>query len=73
MGIAKIASDLPPSVKGAIVEKKVAKTTLASLYTPPPPLPLMGNAHVETTHLKKGLPLTAATNMITIFSRLLAT
>ena len=58
MGIAKIALDLPPSVKGAIVEKKVAKTTLASLYTPPPlhPLPLTGNAHMETTHLKKGLP-----------------
>ena len=28
---------------------------MASLYTPPPPL--SGNAYMETTHFKKGLPL----------------
>ena len=43
----------PLSVKQANVGKKVPQTILASLYTPR----LMGNAHMETTHFKKRLPL----------------
>ena len=35
------------------VAKKGPQTILASLYTLPP---LTGNAHMETTHFKKGLP-----------------
>ena len=46
-----LALEPPPSVKQANVEKKVPQTILASLYTPP----LAENAHMETTHLKKGL------------------
>ena len=46
MGIAQ------PSVNRANVEK-VVQTILACLYSPPLP----GNAHMETTHFKKGLPL----------------
>ena len=38
----------------ANVGNKSAQTILASLYTS---LPLTGNAHKETTHFKKGLPL----------------
>ena len=71
MGIAQIALDQPPSVKRANVEKKVAQTIMASPYTPGQmwkkvpqtilaslyihPL-LMGNAHMESTYFKKGLP-----------------
>ena len=43
----------PLSVKQANVGKKVPQTILASLYTPR----LMGNAHMETTHFEKGLPI----------------
>ena len=66
MGIAQIALDPPPSVKHG---KKVPQTILASpciprqrgkkvpqkilqSFTPPP----SGNAHMEATHFKKGLP-----------------
>ena len=42
----------PPGKRG----KKVPQTILASFYTPHPP-PLTGNAHIETTHFKKGHPL----------------
>ena len=51
MGIAQIALDRPrlPSFKRANVEEKVPQTILASP-------PLTGNAHMETTHFKKGLP-----------------
>ena len=48
--IAQIALD-PLLRKQANVEKKVPQTILASLYTPP----LAENAHMETTHFKKGL------------------
>ena len=43
----------PPGQRG----KKVPKTILASLYIPCSPPLLTGNAHMETTHFKKGLPL----------------
>ena len=72
MGIAQIALDLPPSVKRANVGKsapnhpgkpfhpramwgkKVPQTIQTSLYILPP---LTGNAHMERTHFKKGLPV----------------
>ena len=52
MGIAQIALD-PPLCQTGKRAKKVLQTILASLYTPPPSL--SGNAHLETTHFKKGL------------------
>ena len=61
MGIAQIALDPRPlhSVNRANVDKKkVPETILTSLYTPPP---LTGNAHLETTHFKKGLLCSFAT------------
>ena len=56
MGIAQIALDpLPPSsVKLANVKKKCPKPSwqaFSKVYTP-----LTGNAYMETTHFKKGLP-----------------
>ena len=51
MAMAQIALHPTLAVKRANVEKKVPQTILASLYTPP----LAENAHMETTHLKKGL------------------
>ena len=54
MGIAQIALDPPPSVKRANVEKKCPKPSWQAFLTLT--LPLTGNAHVETTHFKKGLP-----------------
>ena len=71
MGIAQIALEPPPSVKRASVEKKVPQTILTSPDIPGQtweigapyhsgkplhPPPLMGNAHMETTHFKKGVP-----------------
>ena len=51
MGIAQIALDPSPLIQ-ANVGKKVPQTILASHYNPL----LTGNAHVETTYFKKGLP-----------------
>ena len=73
MGIAQIALDPPPfSVKRANMEKKCSKPSWQAL-TPPGnvgkkcpklswqalirPPPLMGNAHMEATHYKKGFPI----------------
>ena len=42
-----------PDIPGQTWGKKCPKHILASLYTPSP---LTGNAHMETTHFKKGLP-----------------
>ena len=68
MGIAQIALDPPPlSVKQANVEKKCPKPSWQALtpsgkrgekvpYTIMASLSLSGNAHMETTHFKKGLP-----------------
>ena len=71
MGIAQIALDQPPLPNGqmwkksppnhpgkplhsrANVRKKVPQAILARLYTPPP----LRAMPMETTHLKKGLPL----------------
>ena len=57
MGIAQIALDpLPrPFIKQANVEKML-QNILASLYTSPSPFRAMP-IHMETTHLKWGLPL----------------
>ena len=61
----------PPPQTGKRGKKKVPQTILASPYTPrltweksapnhpskpSTPPPLLGNAHMETTHFKKGLP-----------------
>ena len=53
MGIAKIALDPAPSVKQANVEKSAPNHPAKPLHTHP----LLGNAHIETTHLKGGLTL----------------
>ena len=55
MGIAQIGLEPPPLLCQTVKRgQKVPQTILASLYTIPPPL--TGNAHMETTYLKKGLP-----------------
>ena len=81
MGIAQIAIDPPPPLtNGQIWEKKSApnhpdkplnpRANMGVPNYPSKPLhppPLRGNAHLETTHFKKGLPLVMRTN-INIFS-----
>ena len=70
MGIAQLALDPPPSVKQANVEKSASNHPGKPLHPratweksaqnhpgrPLTPPPLTGNAHIETTHFKKGLP-----------------
>ena len=56
--VVSIALDPPPSLRQTSkCGKKVIQTILTSHYIPPPLL--SGNAHMETTHFKKGLPLAA--------------
>ena len=54
MGIAQIALDPPPPVKRANMEKRAPNHPGKPLH--PTPFPPYGNAHMETAHLKKGLP-----------------
>ena len=65
MGIAQIALDPPTLCQTCKRGKKVPQTILASPYTPgqrgkkvPQTIlaSLTGNAHMETTHFKEGLP-----------------
>ena len=56
MGIAQIASEPHPlSVKGQTWTKSARNHLGKPLH--PPLSPLSGNAHMETTHFSKGLPL----------------
>ena len=52
MDIAQLALYPSPSVKRVNVGKKCSKPSWQALHPPP----LSGNAHMETTHFKKGLP-----------------